>query len=113
MLEIPEKIDLALITTPAQTLKGILGELGQKGVAGAVVIAGGFGEQGETGKRYEEEIVQAARENGIRIIGPNTSGMISVQNGLNLVGLKNVPQGAIALLTQSGSIALTLITEAG
>ena len=113
VLEIPEKIDLALITTPAQTLKGILGELGQKGVAGAVVIAGGFGEQGETGKRYEEEIVQAARENGIRIIGPNTSGMISVQKGLNLVGLKNVPQGAIALLTQSGNIALTLITEAG
>ena len=110
--DIPENIDLALITTPAHTLKDIFRQLGEKGTAGAVVIAGGFGELGNEGKRFEEEIINTARENGIRIIGPNTSGMISVNRGLNLVGLKNVPQGSIALLTQSGNIALTLITEA-
>ncbi len=108
--DIPEKIDLALITTPARTLKNILAECAEKGAAGAVVIAGGFGEMGEEGKILEEEIVTSAK--GIRIIGPNTSGMISVAKGLNLVGLQNVPQGSIALLTQSGNIALTLITEA-
>jgi acetate---CoA ligase (ADP-forming) len=62
-------------------------------------------------EKFEEEIVASAK--GIRIIGPNTSGMISVAKGLNLVGLQNVPPGSIALLTQSGNIALTLITEAG
>jgi len=113
VLDIPENIDLALVTTPAHTLKNILRECGEKGVAGVVVIAGGFGELGEKGRRLEEEIVSIAREKGIRIIGPNTSGMISVNKGLNLVGLKNVPHGPIALLTQSGNIALTLITEAG
>jgi acetyltransferase len=111
--DIPEDIDLALITTSANTLKNIFAELGEKNTAGAVIIAGGFGELGEEGKRFEEEIVIAARKNGIRIIGPNTSGMISVNRGLNLVGLKDVPRGSIALLTQSGNIALTLITEAG
>ena len=113
VLDIPEKIDLALITTPAHTLKNILADCADQGAAGAVVIAGGFGELGAEGKRFEAEIVDVARAKGIRIIGPNTSGMISVDKKLNLVGLKEVPQGAIALLTQSGNIALTLITEAG
>jgi acetyltransferase len=111
VMDIPEQIDLALITTPARTLKKVLAECAEKGTAGAVVIAGGFGELGEEGKHLEEEIVASAK--GIRIIGPNTSGMISVAKGLNLVGLQNVPPGSIALLTQSGNIALTLITEAG
>jgi len=111
LLEIPDQVDLALITTPARTLKGILKQCAEKGVAGAVVIAGGFGELGEEGKNLEKEMVENAE--GVRIIGPNTSGMISVNKGLNLVGLQNVPRGSIALLTQSGNIALTLITEAG
>ncbi len=112
VLDILERIDLALIATPAHTVKEILEECGKKGIGGAVVLAGGFGELGGEGKRLEEEIVHTAREKGIRMIGPNTSGMISVANGLNLVGLQNVPHGSIALLTQSGNIALTLITEA-
>ncbi len=111
VLDIPEQIDLALITTPARTLPNILEQCAEKGAAGAVVIAGGFGELGEEGKTLEQEIVESAK--GVRIIGPNTSGMISVAKGLNLVGLQNVPPGSIALLTQSGNIALTLITEAG
>jgi len=111
LLDIPDEIDLVLITTPARTLKDILKQCAEKGAAGAVVIAGGFGELGEEGKRLEKEIVESA--DGVRIIGPNTSGMISVSKGLNLVGLQNVSRGSIALLTQSGNIALTLITEAG
>ncbi len=112
VLDIPGNLDLALITTPADSLRSLLGELGKKRVAGAVVLTGGFGELGEEGKKFEEEIVNLARENGIRIIGPNTSGIISVDKGINLVGLKNIPEGNIALLTQSGNIALNLITEA-
>ena len=112
VLDIPENLDLAFITTPAHTVKNILAELGEKGTAGAVVLAGGFGELGEAGKRFEEELVDIAREKGIRIIGPNTPGMISIDKGINLVGLTKVPQGNIALLTQSGNIALNLITEA-
>ncbi|VVS95440.1 acetate--CoA ligase family protein [Desulfoluna spongiiphila] len=110
--EIKEPVDLALITTPAATVPGLLAQCGRKGIAGAVIIAGGFGEMGPQGKRLEDEILETARSHNVRLVGPNTSGIINMWTGLNLVGLSNVPKGDIALLTQSGNIALHLITEA-
>jgi len=110
--KIPYRVDLALITTPAKTVPAILEECGACGVGGAVVIAGGFAELGKEGKSKQDEMIAAASKDGVRVIGPNTSGMISVHNNMNLVGLSNVPKGDIAVLTQSGNMALHLITEA-
>lgn len=112
IMDINGPVDLALITTPAHTIPDILKDCGKKNVAGAVVIAGGFAEQGGAGKKLENKIVRTAKKYNVRIIGPNTSGMINVLKNMNLVGLKDVPKGDIALLTQSGNIALHLITEA-
>ncbi len=112
VMEIPNSIDLALITTPAETVKGHIEDLGQKGTAGVVILAGGFGELGEEGRKLEEEVVTLANGKGMRVIGPNTQGMINVNKDINLVGLTNIPEGNIALLTQSGNIALNLFTEA-
>jgi len=109
---IPEHVDMALVATPAHTLPGILEDCGQKGIHGAVVLANGFGEVGAEGKQLEEKVVAIARKYKIRIIGPNTSGMINMHLGLNLVGLRDSPRGDIGLLAQSGNMALTLITEA-
>ncbi|MCP4576293.1 MAG: acyl-CoA synthetase [Deltaproteobacteria bacterium] len=105
-------VEIVLITTPAKTIPGILRDCGKKGVAGAVIIAGGFGEMGKAGKDLEKEIVAIAKEHDIRLIGPNTSGMMNLESNMNLVGLKEVPKGHIALISQSGNMALTLITEA-
>jgi acetate---CoA ligase (ADP-forming) len=110
--DIMKPVDLALITTPAWTIPNILKQCGKKKISGAVIIAGGFRELGAKGKELEQEVIDTAKETGIRLIGPNTSGMINVKNNLNLVGIKNVPKGDIALLCQSGNMALTLITEA-
>ncbi len=110
--DIPDKVDLALITTPAGTIPKILENCGAKGVAGAVIIAGGFRELGEKGRILEQEMVDAAKANQVRLIGPNTSGMINLKSNMNLVGIQDVPRGSIALLCQSGNMALTLITEA-
>ena len=110
--EVVGEVDLALITTPARTIPGILEQCADKGVAGAVIIAGGFGEMGAEGKELERQVSEVAFRRGIRIIGPNTSGMINVQAQLNLVGMRDVPRGEIALLSQSGNMALALITEA-
>lgn len=105
-------VDLALIATPARSLPTVLEDCGKKGVQGAVILAGGFGETGRDGRKLEDETVAVARKHGIRLIGPNTSGMMNLKVGLNLVGMRDVPEGDIALLSQSGNMALTLITEA-
>ncbi len=110
--DIEESVDLALITTPANTIEAVLEECGKKGVAGAVIIAGGFRELGDEGKKLEDDLVSMASRYNIRIIGPNTSGMMNLKRNLNLVGMNDVPKGDIALLSQSGNMALTLITEA-
>ena len=110
--EIEGPVDLALITTPAKSIPKLLEECGRKGVKGAVIIAGGFGETGAEGRRLEDLMVETARANQIRLIGPNTSGMMNLHQGLNLVGMRDAPKGSIALLSQSGNMALTLITEA-
>jgi acyl-CoA synthetase (NDP forming) len=110
--DIPGPVDVALVATPARTVPAILEDCGKKGVKGAVILATGFGETGKSGKVLENQVLETAGRNQIRLIGPNTSGMINLKDNLNLVGLKDSPKGDIALLTQSGNMALTLITEA-
>jgi acetate---CoA ligase (ADP-forming) len=110
--QIPGEVDVALIATPARTVPAVLEDCGKKGVKGAIILATGFGETGATGKALEGEILNVAGRHHIRLIGPNTSGMINLKANLNLMGLKNAPRGDIALLAQSGNMALTLITEA-
>ena len=105
-------VDVALVATPAASLPAVLEDCGKIGVKGAVVLAGGFGETSQDGRQLESEMVAVARKHNIRLIGPNTSGMLNLHDRLNLVGLKDTPRGDIALLTQSGNMALTLITEA-
>jgi len=112
VLDIEGPVDAALITTPARTLPPILEQCGRKKVAGVVVVAGGFGELGVRGRRLQEEIVAIAARHGMRLLGPNTNGMINVHSGLNMVGLNHIPKGDIALISQSGNMALHLITEA-
>jgi len=109
---IPDSVDIALVTTPAATVPDILEGCGRKGIAGVVAIAGGFGETGAKGVELETRLVETARNNNVRVIGPNTSGMMNLKTNLNLVGLKDAPRGNIALISQSGNMALSLITEA-
>lgn len=110
--DVPGPVDTVLIVTPARTIPGLLAACGAKGVKGAVIIAGGFRETGQDGQRLEDALKEAALQSGVRFIGPNTSGMINLKNNLNLVGLRNAPKGDIALISQSGNMALALITEA-
>ncbi|MFY9940987.1 MAG: acetate--CoA ligase family protein [Desulfobacterales bacterium] len=110
--DIEGPVDIALVTTPGRSIPAVLEECGQKGVKGAVIIAGGFGETGDAGRSLEAAVMAVARKHGIRLIGPNTSGMFNLKKNLNLVGLREAPKGDIALLAQSGNMALTLIMEA-
>jgi acetyltransferase len=101
--------DLAFICTPAESVPGLLEMCGRRGVKGAVVSAVGFRESGEEGAALERQMLDVAGRYGIRLVGPNTSGVINTAIGLNLVGVKQVQPGRIALLSQSGNLALDVI----
>jgi acetyltransferase len=109
--DVEEEIDLALICTPARTLPSVVEDCGKKGIKGAVVLAGGFREIGIDGIKLENEMVAMARKYNIRLVGPNTSGIFNLHSELNIVGFSNVKPGPIGILTQSGNMALALVTE--
>ena len=112
LADVPGKIDLALICTPAATLPGLLAECGKKGVKGAVILASGFRETGEAGAKLEDAMMDAARAGNVRIIGPNTSGMFNLHKKVNLLALTNVQPGDIGFISQSGNMLLALVLEA-
>ena len=110
IMDIPDAVDLAFITTPAKTVPGLLEELGEKGVKGAVVITSGFSETDASGKRQEREIVRVARKNNIWIIGPNTMGIICPHAGLFATGSHPRPKkGSVAFISQSGNLGNQLV----
>jgi acetyl coenzyme A synthetase (ADP forming)-like protein len=112
LAEVPGDIDLALLCTPAATIPDLLLECGRKGVKGAIVLAAGFRETGAAGARLEQRALEAARAGGVRIIGPNTSGMFNLHRKVNLLALDRVKAGDIGFISQSGNMLLALVLEA-
>ena len=108
----PYEIDLALVCTPAKLTPHVVRECGEKGVKGALLLAGGFSEASEEGAKLEEETAKVAREYGIRLIGPNTNGLFSARYDCNAIGWFDIPRGPIAVLSNSANVALSLVAEA-
>ncbi|NNK63220.1 MAG: hypothetical protein HKO98_08390, partial [Gemmatimonadetes bacterium] len=109
--ELPDGVDLAVLCTPAEAAPDLVRACGARGIAGVVVLAVGFGESGEAGRELESRLGKAATETGVRVIGPNTSGLLNLERGVNLVGARGVRSGGMAVLVQSGNMALALMTE--
>ncbi len=103
---LPGVPDLAVIVTPPATVPGIISELGERGCRAAVVITAGLTR--ENGMR--QAMLDAARPYLFRIIGPNTLGLMIPPVKLN-AGFSHMAAepGNIALLSQSGAIATSLI----
>jgi acyl-CoA synthetase (NDP forming) len=112
LADAPQPVDLALVVVPAPVVPSVLEDCADADVGGAVVVAVGFGETDADGEHLERRVVELAREHDVRVVGPNTSGLINVHEGLNLVGAENVPPGDVALVCQSGNLAIALFVEA-
>jgi acetyltransferase len=109
---LPEGIDLAVIVRPAHEVPEIIQQCGSKGIPGAVVLAHGFRERGESGIAAETAMLEAARTAGVRIIGPNTSGMLNSTIRADFIGLPELPPaGPVSVLTQSGNMILTAVED--
>jgi len=107
--DISEKIDLAVIATPPQTVPGILEECGQAGSGGVIIISSGFREMGEEGKKLEEQLAEISRRCRMKIIGPECLGIIRPSIGLNASLLKvDAEKGNIALISQGGALGAAI-----
>ncbi len=104
-------VDLAIITTPIKTVPGMIGECVKAGIGGAVILSGGGKETGEEGRKIEEEIRKEAKQGDIRIIGPNTLGIISAKNRVNATFAPNMLlPGKVAVIAQSGALLDTMLS---
>ncbi len=110
LTDVEEPVDLVFITVPAKAVAEVLDQGGKKGVKGAVVISSGFSETDNAGKELEEKIVSICRQYGIKLIGPNTMGIISPYAGLFSTGVHSRPgPGSVAFISQSGNMGNQLI----
>ncbi|MEA3276621.1 MAG: bifunctional acetate--CoA ligase family protein/GNAT family N-acetyltransferase [Pseudomonadota bacterium] len=112
--ELNKQVDLALIATPAQKVAEILDQCGEFGVKVAVVHSAGFAEQGARGASLQEKLVEAARRNRIRVLGPNCLGVMRSQHGLNATfGNEPARRGNVALVSQSGAVCTAMLDWSG
>jgi acyl-CoA synthetase (NDP forming) len=111
--DLPGPVDLALIVVPPKNVPGVIRECGGK-VKTALIISAGFGELGLKAKELEDELVRAAREGGIRIIGPNCNGaMSSGPSGLYALMPSYFPEpGPISMASQSGNVGGIMLRTA-
>ena len=104
--DIPSVPDLAVIVTPPASVPDLIRELGEKGTRAAVVITAGITQA----NGLRQAMLDAAKPFLFRIIGPNTMGLILPPVKLNASFAHMGPNpGCIAMLSQSGAIATSLI----
>lgn len=106
--EIPGEVDVAVFAVPGKAVPKTLEEVGQKGVAGAVLIPSGFAETGNV--ELQQETVAAARKYGVRFLGPNIYGYYYTPE--NLCATFCTPydvKGSTALTSQSGGIGMAIL----
>ncbi|MDX9786318.1 MAG: acetate--CoA ligase family protein [Desulfobacterales bacterium] len=108
--EIVFPLDMAVILAPAAVVPGIVRECGEVGIRRIVIESGGFSEFSIERKALEAELLTAAREFGIRFVGPNCIGVNNTENGLaTSFGLTTIPfkKGKVSVVSQSGGVAGT------
>lgn len=112
--ELDRLVDLALIAIPAEKVPDVIDQCGEYGVKAAVVHSAGFGEQGERGSALQDKLVETARRNRIRVLGPNTLGVMRPQHGLNAsFGNEPARRGNVALVSQSGAVCTAMLDWTG
>jgi acetyltransferase len=108
--EVPEKVDLAIVATPASTVPRIIGECVDTSVKSAVVISAGFRERGKDGAALETQIREQLQRGTMRVIGPNCLGIMNPTIGLNATFANDSPlAGNVAFLSQSGALLTAIL----
>lgn len=115
--DVPENVDLMIICTSQKTVIPLLQEGAKKGVGGAVVFASGYGEVGTAeGKQNEAELIAAAKELDIAVMGPNCAGFVNYVDNVQafaFISAKRDRKGSVGVVSQSGQLCLSMMDDPG
>ncbi len=115
LMSIGEPIDAVLALVNAERSVDTVREAAELGCAGVVVAAAGFAEAGEAGVSLQTRLKEIADEAGIAVVGPNCSGYINAQAGINMFtgGAISPRAGGLAIVSQSGFLVRSALAAAG
>jgi acetyltransferase len=115
IVDVPGDIPLAVIAVNNKAVASVIEAAGKKGIKAGVIFADGFAEGGEAGKQLQQQLTEAAKATGIKLLGPNCMGFISVRAKLGIWGgelPKNLRPGNIGCIFQSSGM-MNLVINMG
>ncbi|NUO91170.1 MAG: GNAT family N-acetyltransferase [Dermatophilaceae bacterium] len=113
--ETPEPVDLAIVVVPAAQAIDVVKDCGKAGVKALLVLSAGFAEAGEEGILLQEKLRRRVRRAGMRIVGPNSFGLINNDPDvrLNATLASVIPDsGRLGLFAQSGALGVAVLASA-
>ena len=117
ILDVPDDIDMAIVSVPAAAVLEVLEQCATKHVRAAVVFSAGFGEVGAAGEVEQEKIRMLSRASGMRILGPNCFGLMNVRNAVmatfaHELEMKCDSPRTLSLVAQSGAVGSRMFEDA-
>jgi acyl-CoA synthetase (NDP forming)/RimJ/RimL family protein N-acetyltransferase len=114
--EVPGVVDMALIAVPEALLSGVVRDCGAKGVGGLVIVASDDPGRKVRPDGSDRELVELARNFGMRLVGPDCMGVINTSSAIRMnasVAEHPPPAGRVAFSSQSGGLGIALLGELG
>ncbi len=117
VLDVPDDIDLAVVSLPAEGTIEPVRQCVKKGVGAVIVTSSGFRESGAEGAKLEKELLRAIAGSNTRLLGPNTMGILIPSSGLDTLFIprersERPKSGSVALLSQSGAVSVSSMEKA-
>ncbi len=104
--QIPHQVDMAIIATPARVVVDVMKDCARKGIKAAIIISSGFAEESQEGRQLEDVVMTIARQAGIRVLGPNTTGILNGENRFTSsflpISVDKLRSGNVAFIAQTG-----------
>ncbi len=118
LAEVPGEIDHAYILVNTPAVEEAVTACAARGVKVATILAAGFAEAGAEGRARQQRLVEIAGEAGLRLVGPNSLGVVNTRTGLTLTAnasfaADELPRGRLTVISQSGSLLGTFISRGG
>lgn len=113
--DVPIPIDLAIVATPAEQVVGIVEQCASVGVRSVLVLSAGFSEIGGEGRERQRLLLAAVRNGGMRLVGPNCLGIVTTDPAVRMYAAftsLEVTPGALAMMSQSGAVAIAIVSLA-